>query len=77
MTEVPAGPPSCPVRQPTLLDKLLALLPWRRVSPPEIQPLFTCSHLWANGTSAWTACWWNGSAWVARCQRCGLVAYCR
>jgi hypothetical protein len=73
----PIEPPVGPKRKPNLRDRLLALLPWRRVSPPEIQSLFTCSHRYADGTSAWSACWWNGSYWVARCAICKLVAYCR
>lgn len=71
-------PPTAPERYPTLLDRLRGLMGHSRQG---VTPQFTCSHLWPNGTSAWTSCVWKygyaGWAWYSRCQRCGLVARCR
>lgn len=72
----PAEPPVGPKRKPNLWERFVAL--WRPAgSPPRVQPLLSCSHRWPDGSSAWVACTWNGSAWVTHCARCGLYAYCR
>jgi hypothetical protein len=70
-----AETPEAPKRKPNLLERFRAL--WRPETGPTVQPLMSCSHRWPNGTSAWVACTWNGSAWITHCARCGLYAYCR
>ena len=76
-----AETPESPKRKPTLFERILARLPKLHHSAETAQPLFTCSHRYADGTSAWSACYWAygsiGWAWYSRCSRCGLIAPCR
>jgi hypothetical protein len=77
----PIEPPVGPKRKPNPFERLGAFLSKLAPSGRTVRPLFTCSHLYANGTSAWSACYWAygsiGWAWYSRCSRCGLVAPCR
>ena len=81
MTEVPAQTPAAPKRRPSLWERIGAFLSKLLPSAQTIRPLFTCSHRYADGTSAWSSCYWAygsiGWAWYSRCSRCGLISPCR
>jgi len=81
VTEPTDETPLAPQRKPTPLERLRAIVERLLPSSRTVRPLFTCSHRYANGTSAWSACYWAygsiGWAWYSRCARCGLIAPCR